>query len=233
MRKLFVVPAVLVVLVSLCLPAMAQSDDATTVVATPAIYLPAGGKIVTEINVSDDDVLGIIKQSIPAVADIVKDIASKGASDPGAAVVMSFASASDVGELSQAIEGIKNVRVLIVRYPQSISPERFVNEFGAGVQKAGPFRKILSDYGNFPGAVAIYALPNNAGCMGFAYVPSEHTAYAMRVVGGVDVPRLIKWAGGIAKLAIGRRDTSDQIDEPEEAKPAPVPDAAPVPAEAK
>ena len=208
MRRLFIVSVALIALWALCLPAVAQTENAATPTAPPAIYLPVGGKVVTEINVSDDDVLGIIKQAIPMVNDIVKDIASTKTKnpdvscDPQFTMVMGIAGTVDMHGLSEAIAGVKNVRVLIVKYPRNISPERFLSECGDGVQKAGPFRKILSDYGNFPGAVAIYALPENAGCMGFAYDSYAKTAYAVRVVGGVDIPKLIKWAGGIAKNAI-------------------------------
>lgn len=211
-------------------PGVAQASNvASTVTPPPAIYLPAGGNVVTEINVSDSDVLGIIKQAIPAVGDVVKDIAPQ-VGGPDGKMAAAVASAADPAGLSQAIEGIKNVRFVIARYPASVSPQKFVAEFDKGAAKAGPFSKILSDFGFFPGAVAIYALPNNAGCMGFVYIPSERTVYAARVVGGLDVPKLIKWAGGIAKVVCGAHAAS-MIEQPV-AQPAPA-SGTPEPAESK
>lgn len=184
----------------------------------PAIYLPAGGKVVTEINLSDDDVLGIIKESIPALADVAKDLVplKMGANAEHA---QALAEAIDITGLMEAIEGITNIRIVIARYPSRLSPERFVKEFSAGVAKAGQFNKVLTDFGFSPGAAGLYALPDNAGCMGFAYDPNSRTVYAARVVGGLDVPKLIKWAGDIAKLVFARERTPAPT--PETATPAP------------
>lgn len=164
----------------------------------PAIYLPYGGKIVTEINLSDDDVLGIIKQSIPALADVARELLPLKFGEKAEAV----AGAIDVTDLMQAIGGVTNVRIVIAKYPSKISPERFLKEFDAGVTKAGRFNKVLTDFGFCGGAAGLYALPGNAGCMGFTYDPAERTVYAARVVGGLDVPRLIRWIGNIAKVGL-------------------------------
>jgi len=201
----------------------AQGEGAKTgVTPPPAIYLPAGGKVVTEINLSDDDVLGIIKDSIPAAAGVAKDlVAVKMGANPEAAEAMS--SAIDTTGLMEAISGITNVRVLIARYPSGMSPERFVKEFSAGVAKAGQFHKVLTDFGFSPGAAGLYALPDNAGSMAFAYDPNSHTAYAARVVGGLDVPKLIKWGGNIAKAFM----TSGVKHQPESEGALVPPEAAP------
>lgn len=179
---------------AIAIPSIAQSE----VAPPPAIYLPYGGKIVTEINVSDEDVLGIVKQSIPALADVAKQLLPLRFGENAQAV----SEAIDVHDLMQAIEGITNVRIIIAKYPSKISPERFVNEFNVGVAKAGSFNKVLTDFGLSGGAAGLYVLPENAGCIAFAYDPSERTVYAARVVGGLDVPKLIKWVGNVAKAAL-------------------------------
>lgn len=225
MKKILVLVACMGCLPALATPMVAQTGAGATLVAPPAIYLPAGGKVVTEINLSDDDVLGIIKQAIPAVADVVKELAPSGMGGHEARVVMGIATVADVQGLSESIQGITNVRLVAARYPRAMSPEKFLQEFSAGVTKAGRFSKILSDFGMFPGAVAIYALPDNAGCMGFVYIPQQQTAYALRVVGGVDVPKLIKWAGSIAKLAVGSRKAV--VNEPQVAQPKQEPSSEP------
>lgn len=208
MRQTLMVVLLLGCVLAAAMPVVAADGGgggAATVIAAPAIYLPAGGKVVTEVNLSDDDVLGIIKQALPAVGEVVKEIVGQENVGGKAGMVAGLAGMVDTKELSEAIEGIKNIRLLVVRYPRLVTPEKFIEQFSAGVAKAGPFNKIVSDFGMFPGALALYALPNNAGCMGFAYIPAQRTAYAVRVVGGVDVPKLIKWGGGIAKMVLTAR----------------------------
>ena len=219
MRTTLVVLVASACALALVAPCVADSSsDAATVICPPAIYLPAGGKVVTEINLSDSDVLGIVKQSIPALADVVKDMLplAMGGGDAKSAVV--WASVIDVKGLSEAIDGVKNIRMVVAKYPSPIPPERFLDEFNMGVAKAGKFNKIITDFGFMPGAGGFYALPDNAGCMGFAYDPHERTAYAVRVVGGVDIPKLIKWAGEIAKAAVAR---SGRKTVPEGSNPTP------------
>jgi hypothetical protein len=202
---------------ALLTPCVAQDG----VASPPAIYLPAGGKVVTEINLSDSDVLGIIKESIPALADVARELLplKMGASPEAAEAIVN---AIDVTGLMEAINGITNVRVVIAKYPSKISPERFVKEFNAGVAKAGQFNRILTDFGFSGGAAGLYALPDNQGTIGFAYDPGQRTAYAARVVGGLDVPKLIKWAGNVAKT-IGVQRQSAVEEAPEEAPETPNP----------
>lgn len=178
---------------------------AAEVAAPPAINLPAGGKIVTEINLSDSDVLGIIKQSIPAVEDVAKQIAPMFARTAGASSGPDLAKAIDLKDFSEAISGVQNVRMLIARYPKYMTAERFLAEFTMGVAKSGQFSKTISDFGFFPGSVALFSAPDNGGIIAFAYNADEGTAYAARVVGGVDIPKLIRWSGEIAKAFIPAR----------------------------
>lgn len=211
---------IMIIGLALAAPVVGESLSATTtLISPPAIYMPAGGKVVTEINVSDDDVLGVIKKAIPALADVAKDIAPQAGKGDGNPIT-SIAGNVDLTGLSDAISGIKSVRVLIARYPVAVSAEKFLDEFNKGAAKAGHFSKILSDFGTFPGAVGLYALPNNEGCMGFAYDPRKHTAYAARVVGGIDVPKLIKWGGGIAKMFVGTKNQSSIETPPPGVEPA-------------
>jgi len=224
MRRAVMMLLLVVLASAVAVPVFAEA----TVVAPLAIYVPSGGKVVTEVNISDDDVLGIIKQALPAAGDVVKEMVGQEGGGGDAKMVVAFAGMVDVKELSEAIAGISNIRLLVVRYPRTVTPEKFIEEFSAGVAKAGPFNKIVSDFGMFPGALGVYAMSNNAGCMGFAYVPAQRTAYAVRVVGGVDVPKLIKWAGSIAKMAMQR--TKASVEEQPEVAPQPSQPAEPPPA---
>lgn len=186
--------------ISAVVAALAGLPVAAAVVAPPAINMPAGGRIVTAVNLSDNDVLGIVKQSIPVVADVLKELAPAIAQHTGVSSGSGWAKLISLDEFSQAISGVKDVRMLIARYPESMTPERFLEEFSRGVRKSGPFSLVLGDMGFSPGSVGLYAAPQNAGMIGFAYDPECHTAYAVRVVGSVDVPKLIHWSGQVAKI---------------------------------
>lgn len=233
MRQITIALILLGLLAAVAGPVAGEASAAPMLSKPPTIYMPAGGKVVTEINVSDDDVLGIIKQAIPVVADVVKDIAPTQVGGANAKVFATVASSVDTTGLSDAISGIKSIRVLIAKYPAGMSAEKFLNEFTKGAAKTGQFSKILTDFGTFPGAVGIYVLPNNAGCLGFAYDPRQHTAYAARVVGGIDVPKLIKWAGGIAKIAIDAKTKAGIDSQPEPAPTTVEPIAPPATTENK
>ncbi len=198
------------------------SVSAADINPPPAIYMPWGGKLVMELNVSDDDVLGIVKQAIPALADVIQDINQS--ADPRKADFLSgiiaAAGEADLQSLSSAIEGITNVRVVEMKYSRKISAESFIDEFTKGVAKSGPYKRVLMDIAHTRGATASYMLPDNAGFIGFAYIPQDRTAYAVRVVGGINVEDILKFAGSITKAVISHSQTpgepEDSGEEPEQ-----------------
>lgn len=192
--------------------ALAVSAAAASVAAPPAINLPAGGKVVTEINVSDEDVLGMVKSSIPAIADVLKNLT---AGESGSSRALpEWAKSISTQELSEAISGVRGIRVIIARYAKPIEPEKFVEQFGMGVVKLGQFNSIATDFGTLPVAAGLYAAPENAGMVGFAYSRASGTAYAVRIVGGLDLPKLIHWAGEVARLALGTKPGAVPVLEP-------------------
>ncbi|NLN74951.1 MAG: hypothetical protein GX139_01380 [Armatimonadetes bacterium] len=203
--------------------AVALPVCAAELVPPPAIYMPAGGKIVTEINASDDDVLGIVKRAIPALADVAKELSQSADANTNAqfSSALSAIEKVDLELLSSAIRDIRNIRVIVVKYPKAIESDKFLAEFTSGAAKAGPFRRVMLDIAQAPGVKALYALPDNAGWMGFLYMPAENTAYAVRIVGGFNVEEFIKFAGNAAKAAAPHMNSLD----------IPVPDFPKEPAE--
>lgn len=181
-----------------------MSARAADINPPPAIYMPWGGKLVAEVNVSDDDVLGIVKQAIPALADVIKDLNESVNPQQAGFVggVLAAAGEADLQSLSDAIADVTNVRVVVMKYSRKIPMESFIDEFSAGTVKAGPFRRVLMDMAHSPEGTAAYMLPDNAGFMGFVYLPEERTAYALRVIGGINVEDMIKFAGSVAKTVI-------------------------------
>lgn len=204
-----------IVALLVCGAAALAQDAPGGLIAPPAIYMPYGGKVVTEVNLSDDDVLGIVKQAIPAAAEAIKDVVAKTGDQPGSTLPpqVMMAASIDIQGLMEAISGITNVRILGVRYGRRMPREEFLDQFNAGVAKAGKFSRIMMDIGQSPGAVAVYAQPDNAGYIGVMYNPDSGEAYAARVVGFVDVPKLIKWGGTIAAMFVGVRQS---VEEPQQ-----------------
>ncbi len=232
MKKLLVVLAVVGLVV--CRPVLAQEMEPAsgTLIPPPAIYIPHGGTIVTEINVSDDDVLGIVKQVLPVAADaareIVGDLMERGL-DQGAGrrmgVPLALVAELDVEGLLEAVGGIQRVRVIVARYGRKIDAATFMNEFDAGVAKAGTFSKVLGDMEGVPGAVGIYAAPGNESYIGFVYDSRQRELYAMRIVGFVDVPALTQWVAKAVKLFLTGGDM-DRMEAPT-AEPQETPEGMP------
>jgi len=184
--------------------ALAQSLPATgSLIPPPAINIPYGGKIVTEINIGEDNILGIIKQMIPAAAEMARDFAAPSESAsaspeqrpvPGNLLATAAAAGSvDVAGLMDAISGIKGVRFIVAKYPMKMNPEQVLAQFDKGAAKSGAFTKIASDFAMFPGAFALYAQPNNGGYLVLAYEPQQKTVYGARIVGFADVGKLVEW----------------------------------------
>lgn len=191
----------------------------------PAINIPYGAKIVTEVNLSDGDVLGILKQLVPVMGDAVDSLASAGVHagpvDPRGKVPLEALKSLDFKGLAEAVAGIKNVRFLIAKYDGCTNNTRFLAQLDAGAAKAGKFSKIASDIAFGPGAFALYAEPNNAGYMGFAYDANGGVLYAFRVVGFVDVPKLAQWFSNAAKTFMS--SPAKMPDQPPVAPGTPIP----------
>lgn len=191
-------------------------------IAPAAVHMPYGGTVVTEINITDNDVLGIIKRTIPAVGDILKTMAqgedSSGNLEDNPLPL--FANL-DMRQLSEAINDVHSVRILVIRYGRKIPAAQFVREFDAGVAKTGTFSRVLSDVAMLPGATGLYAESDNKGYIGFSYDQQGKTAYAVRMMGSIDVEKLVGWIGDIFKQ-IQERSQSDEQDSSDE-DPAPKP----------
>ncbi len=219
---------------SQALPVAAANGGTGGLIPPPPIHIPYGGKVVTEIHFSDSDVLGIIKQVLPAVGEIIATLAPMSAppGHPGAEAnaLAQGASKLDFRELTDALSGIKDVRVIVAGYGIPVDRETMLSQIEAGVAKTGTFSKVLSDMAFSPGVFALYAESPNAGYLGFAYDPGSRMLYAARIVGFVDVNKLTKWAVDAAKLLAGEVRTAQPVPEapeppaepqPEEPEPAP------------
>lgn len=172
------------------------AEEAANQITPPstAIYLPSGASIVTDINVSDDNVLGVVKSATSALLDDLQDV-NIAALCP--MPLPASVSAANIKKLVESTYGITGIRVLAAQY--KTSPQQFVKEFEVGIPKAGNFSRILLDTSNGDVALLAYAQPNNAGYMVAAYDPRARMIYAARLVGFINEGQLMDVVGDLAK----------------------------------
>jgi hypothetical protein len=195
-------------------------------IAPPAISTPYGGRVVTELNISDGDLLGIVKQFIPSIGELVAKVApmagnqldAKGVPSAAANAVASL----DFKGLADAISGITNVRVVATVYPRKLGEDALMKDLDRGVAKLGKFSRVMSDFAMMPGAMALYAQADNGGYVGYAYDSKSRTLYAARVVGFVDVPKLTKW--GTDAMGVIMKAATQPAATPAVEQPATIPD---------
>ncbi|MGC8863635.1 MAG: hypothetical protein ACP5R5_12780 [Armatimonadota bacterium] len=189
----------------------------------PAISVPYGGKVVTEINFSDKDLLGVIKQIIPAIGEVIGTVlpmAAGAAKGPVSEKAVAFLSRIDFKGLADAISGITNFRMLVVKYRATIKPPELTAQLDSGVAKLGQFSRVLSDVSRAPGVLALYAQADGGGYVGYAFDPTARSLYAFRIIGNADYGKLTKWITDAAMLAVDAA-TSAPAPEPEKAKTEP------------
>ncbi|MCE5315511.1 MAG: hypothetical protein ABFD49_09445 [Armatimonadota bacterium] len=190
MKTSVIIAITILIAASACFAAPTSTEGG--LIPPPAINIPYGGTVVTEINISDNDVLGIIKQALPVIANVMQSQPAQ--TQDGQPTAVFAAKSLDLQAFGQAIGGITGIRFIIAKYEKQISPSDMVKQFGDGVAKIGKFSKIASDFAFVPGVAGIYAQENNSGYMGFMYDYNGKVLYALRIVGSVDIPKLIDLA---------------------------------------
>lgn len=205
MKKPLVSIVVSVVLISLgaqafaAVAAASAAEPNSGLIPPPVIYTPSGGSVIGEINFSDKDVLALIQQAIPEIGALISNAAMLKADSEKGKAISAGTKQIDWNELATAIGGIKNIRLLAIRYPAQRSGDELMGLFEKGLVKTGTFSRVM----DAPGGVAIYAEPGNAGYAAVAYDQSKHILYAARVVGFLDLPKLVKWLNQVAEVMVG------------------------------
>lgn len=203
MRKT-VLLAVLV-LITLSVPVFAAQSaqkPCPGVAAGPYIPMYPGAIVVGEVNISEDDILGVVKETIAAFA------ASKGAPD-GANKLEERIAALNLEELTQVICGIQQVRVVRCKLKQPKKQDlRSVVDFYDCAMSKGPWRRIALNLDKPNEASAVYALPGNKGffAMHTRTVGAGSVLSLARTVGFIDVPKAAAWLRktlpGLTELAV-------------------------------
>jgi hypothetical protein len=168
-----------------CVGAYAQTT------ATPDVPAMPGCTLVTDVNLSENDILGMVKQAIQGFAE-----ASAGATGDVALVVKE----ADPVALSQIIEGVKALRFAQFTLPAGVGRDKVLAFYDRQFPPADGWTRVLYDVTLIPkGGVEIYTKAGQE-FFGTGVDPKSNRVFAFRTVGTVDVAKLGSWLGGMAKL---------------------------------
>jgi hypothetical protein len=223
-----ILPAVVAVslVAAVCLASGLWADARGALIKPWALNVPFGASVTTEINLSDNDLLPTIKNLIPMIGDLAKMGAAQslGAAVAPAAGQMGAAMLSGVNDLdttklSEAFRDVKAIRFLIGSYSRHASPKSFQMEFEKGLVKTGTFTKVLGNIQDT--GIGIYAQSNNGGYVGYAYNPKDGKFMAGRLVGFLDIEKIMAWVMEMAKKAEAAKPAPGPAPEEKPAEPAP------------
>lgn len=163
---------------------------AIEMVVPPEIATPPGATLVTEVNLSDADVLGMIKQALPAFSQAA-------AGTPGE--IGDTLRQLDLNSLTDAIAGIKQVRAMQFKLAAGYKPDMILSFYQDMFVPAQGWSRILFDTSmGSKGAIAVYSRGGQE-FVGIGVDSTKQRAFAVRTVGFVDVPKLAAWAGKTMK----------------------------------
>jgi hypothetical protein len=173
--------------------------------ASPApVYLPFDAKIKTEVNISNNDVLGLVRELLPSVGELVKIGAAAGSPMPipgGKPPVSPETLAKlDLKPLGDVLEGVTNVRFIVAGYRSGVPSGKIMPLFDSSASKAGGFTKIVTNFSLGQGVLAVYAQPGGMGYLAYSYDAKEGTLYAARISGRLDAVKLMGWIGDTIKV---------------------------------
>lgn len=181
-----------ILLLAVSLSASAQpARQAAPPVQAPVYAMPAGAKVVTEINLSEADILGMVKRAIPAFAERAKASGGETAQ---------FVSMLNLDELYDAIEGVKAVRVVQFTLDGRAEPAAVLAHFHAQVPESLGWTRIYYSTKVCPeGLFAVYSM----GGRGFLCVmvnPKTGTHTVASVEGALDLEKLAGWVGNVVGM---------------------------------
>jgi hypothetical protein len=203
MTRLWTVCIAAALCAGLCFYAPTPGEAAGGVVTPAALHLPYNAKVQTELNFSNNDVLGLIKELLPAIGELVKVGATAGgpiAMEHGSKLPPEALAKLDLKPLAEALDGITSFRFLAARYREGVPANEVMALFNSGAAKAGDFNRIVTDFSMGPGVVAVYAQPEGAGFIVYGYNAKDGMIRAARLTGRMDVAKLMTWLTDTIKL---------------------------------
>lgn len=232
MSRLRIACIACVLLTFLALTAATAAEVAGKTVAPPAIHLPHGAKVQTELNFGNNDVLGLVKELLPALGDLVSIGSAAGGPmglGPGGPlpVPAEMLSQIDFRPLAEVLDGITNFRMIVASHKTGVPADDILAQFSSGAAKAGRFNRIITNLPVNAGVLAVFAQADGAGYLFYNYNAGDGKIQAVRLSGKVDVAKLMKWATETMKMFAvkAREDVTEEPpaseDDTEEVAPAP------------
>lgn len=188
MRRVLIASAAIL---ALCVPAFAATTKAAAA-AEPKLAIPSfpGSKSVMELSMGEKDMLNWITQVLPAMATL------SASSDPNSP--LNYISKLDLPGLAQALQGLKQVRVVELALPKKpgTSAQSVVDYYTAQLEKEGGWTRIYWKSDDPKKALAVYSLPDAQGIFATSIKIDADGGKVMagRTFGKVDLPKLIQWA---------------------------------------
>ena len=181
---------VLLIAIAAMLIGVAASAQIAQPIPTPDIPLPQDAVLLTEINLSENDLLGMAKDALAAFA-----ASSRGAKGEVGQII----AAADLDTLLSIIKDVKAVRAMQFQIPKNCTADDLLEFYQSALTTEQGWSRIIYDKSTMPkGAAAVYT---RGGEEYFAVgiEPAKQRAYAMRSVGAVDVVKMGGWLGGVMK----------------------------------
>lgn len=202
MTRIPLLLALIVMTAGTCVIGAPAQSTAKGVTPPPALNMPYSARVVTDLNISDNDLLGVAKQTLPGVVrTMLPFLTGKAASGLGKPVDEKDL---DPTPLLDSISRVTSLRAIVAKLPKTATKAQIMKDVEAGVAKIGKFGKVLADTRSGPGFGLLFAQSDNAGYIGFIYDADQNTLYAGRAVGSVDVSKLTTWATNLlTKYGVG------------------------------
>ena len=200
---MFLRVAVLVLLVPGC---AVQSSDALPKPQAKEMALPAGATLISEINLSENDLLGMLKQAIPSFLSGVGD--ARGG-------IGQFLKSIDLSGVNSAVEAMTALRIVQYKLSGKVEPGEIIAHFESQLPSSEGWGRIFYSTAIVSnGIVAVYSA-NGKEYAGFLIDPKAGRNIIATTVGFIDVPKLTEWAGKIVGYMSGSQAREPATPEPQ------------------
>lgn len=163
-------------------------------VKAPKFDLPDGARVMLEVNLNQDNLLGMFKQAIPSFLKGLNDSTGKTGSEKPTVELLSLVNKLDLNSLYASVQGVKALRVSNYEIKDKIDPSKLLNYFEKQLPSSKGWDRIYLDTQTIPqGTVAVYESNNNYAA--FIIDPVNNQNFIVSTVGFIDIPKLTEWLG--------------------------------------
>lgn len=155
----------------------------------PMLNLPDGSRVLFELNLSQDNLLDMVKQAIPSFFE-----GAKACGDLGEAIQK-----IDLNGLYASIEGIKSLRVTNFHAKAKTEQSTLLSYLEKQLPNSKGWERIYYDTTLVPNSV-IAAYEQNDSYVFFKVDTKTNDNYVVGTTGFIDIPKLSKWVGNLISL---------------------------------